>query len=341
MTHDHGRIDVHAHAAPPALSGFHDARFPALVIDGSDARLYRGGRAVRVLPPPAVSVDARLEALDAADLRHQVVSPIPPLICDVGDEALDVEWARLVNREIAAWVAPAPDRLSALGIVPLTHPGAAIEVLAEAQQLGMVGVQIDARAGERELDDPDLLEFFQAASELGMLVFVHPVALGAQSNWTPRIDQLELNFGIGLTSDTAIAAARLVFGGTLAASPGLAVCLAHGGGTFPWVLSRIAHLWDETHDATAAELARPVFVDSVVFRDENIRYLVDRLGADRVLFGTDHPMPGCDSLTGGTLAGLDADERALIESGNALGLLPALAERLVGRPEGQATVKTR
>lgn len=324
MSYVHERIDVHAHAAPSAISGFHDARFPALVVEGTHASLYRDGRAVRTLPPPAVSLEARLDALDTADLHHQVVSPIPPLICEIGEEQLDVEWSRLVNTSIAEWIAPAPERLSGMGIVPLTHPGSAVRGLAEARDLGLVGVQIDARAGSRELDDPDLLEFFQAAGELGMLVFVHPVALGATSNWSPRIDLLELNFGIGITSDTAIAAARLVFNGTVAASPGLTLCLAHGGGTFPWVLSRIAHLWDETHDTTAAELARPVYVDSVVFREENIRYLVERLGADRVLFGTDHPMPGSDSLRGETLRALPDHERVLIQSGNARRLLQGI-----------------
>ena len=313
------RVDVHAHfvfTPAPFAERFGDDRWPSVAFDGDHALLSRGGRVVRRLPPAGWSLTARIDALDAAALDRQVLSPVPPLICDWAGPELAAEWARHANRELANAVAAHPSRFTAMGTVPLNHPGVAVAVLEEAKQLGLVGVEIGTTAGGRELDHPDLLEFFQAAGELGMVVFIHPLVLGAHSDWTPRIDTLELTFGLGMTTDTAIAAARLVFGGTVSSSPGLSLCLAHGGGSFAWVLARIAHLWDRTHDTTAAELARPVYVDSVVFDQRNLRFLVDQLGADRVLFGTDHPLPGGDSLRGDTIAGLSADEYKLVAGGN-------------------------
>jgi len=44
--------------------------------------------------------------------------------------------------------------------------------------------------------------------------------------------------------------------------------------------------------------------------------LLEFFQADHVLFGTDHPMPGCGSLRGEVLNALSSDERGLIESGN-------------------------
>jgi aminocarboxymuconate-semialdehyde decarboxylase len=318
------RIDVHAHFAVP-LPLFADrhsaAGWPSLDFEKTSARLLRNGKAVRDLPPAAWSLDARVEELDRARLDHQLLSPIPPLMFESGQADLDTEWARHINTGLAHAAAKHPTRFSAIGIVPLSHPADAIQVMSEAKDQGLLGIQIGATAGERELDHSDLREFFQAAGELEMVIFVHPLALGPQAGWTARIDSLEITFGLGMTTDTAIAASRLVFGGTLLASPGLSVCLAHGGGSFAWLLTRIAHLWDSTHDLTADQMSQGVFVDSVVFDPRNLRYLVDRLGADRVLFGTDHPMAGSDSLTGTTLAELSAQDRQLVERDNARLLL--------------------
>src|SRR5260370_37580638 len=108
-----------------------------------------------------------------------------------------------------------------------------------------------------------------------MLVFVHPLMLGPETDWTDRISGLATRFGLGMGSDTAIAASRVVFGGVTGDCPDLRICLAHGGGTFVWAFSRIAHLWDSMNDVKAADLVRNVFVDSVVYRASNLRYLCD------------------------------------------------------------------
>ncbi|MFC0040057.1 amidohydrolase family protein [Actinomadura rayongensis] len=318
------RIDVHAHFIvdpPPFAERFGDDRWPSLTKDESGARLVRDSRPVRTLPAAALSLEARLPELDDTGIGHQVLSPAPPMICEVGDVEADAEWARRINLSMVETISDHPGRFSAFGIVPLSHPGEAVKVLAEMKDIGMVGVEIGTTAGTRELDHPDLTEFFQAAAELDLLVFVHPIVLGSTTPWTSRIDTLETTFGLGLTTDTAIAAARLAFGGMLARAPGVKICLAHGGGCFAWALTRIAHLWDANNSISAAELARSFYVDSVVFDPRNLRYLVDRLGADRILFGTDHPMPGSDSLKGDTLAELTPQARRQIESTNALNLL--------------------
>jgi len=232
------RIDIHAHIAvtpPPFAERYGDPRWPSLQIDGAVGRLYREGNVVRTLSAAAWSLEARLEDLDATRLDCQVVSPVPPMICETGAAGLDAEWARHLNRGIAAAVAQCPTRFAGLGTVPLGHPEQAVE--------------------------------------------------------------------------------------TMKACPGLSVCLSHGGGTFAWALPRIAHMWDARHDVTAAELVRNIYVDTVVFDAPNIRYLVDRLGADHVLFGTDHPMPGCDSLRGAALDQLGPAERQLIERDNICSLL--------------------
>lgn len=320
-----GRWDIHSHVAletPDFAERYGDPRWPMLAgaREPQTAELIRDGRVVRTVAPEGWSPERRVEAIEAAGLARQVLSPLPPLLCDWADGALGSEWARRLNDAIADFAA-VDDRLLAMGTVPLQDPDRAVGVLREAHTLGLVGVEIATTGGELELDDPRLTEFFAVAGELGMLVFVHPLIIGSDAGWTARITGQEVTFGLGMTTDTAIAATKLLFGGVLEANAGLKVCLAHGGGTLPWVLPRIARLWNSTHDTSTDALTEGLYVDTLVFEPDNIDYLVRRLGADHVLFGTDYPMPGGDSLDGAVFSHLPDAERAAVFGGNAARLL--------------------
>jgi aminocarboxymuconate-semialdehyde decarboxylase len=154
-----------------------------------------------------------------------------------------------------------------------------------------------------------------------MMVFVHPLILGTEAGWTSRITGAEVTFGLGMPTDTAIAAAKLVFGGVVEQSPELRICLAHGGGGFVWALTRISRLWDAQHERPVRDLVRNVFVDSVVYDPANVAYLRDVLGAEQIVFGTDYPLPAQDDLRGAVLARLSGDEAEQVWGGNAARLL--------------------
>ncbi len=318
------RIDFHAHVVvelPDFAEKFGDPRWPTFAVHDGVGQLTRDGQVQRSLPSAAWSARDRIDELDAAGLDRQVLSPVPPLICDWGEPELATEWADRINAEVAEVVREHPTRFSGLGTVPLHHPSQAVEVLSRAHGAGLSGVEIGTTAGDRELDHPDLREFFQAAEQLGMIIFVHPLILQAGADWSRRITGLAARFGLAMGTDTAIAASRLVFGGVTAACPELRVCLAHGGGTFFWALSRIAQLWDQGREESSAELTRNVFVDSVVYEPANLRYLNERLGPERILFGTDYPLPAQTELQGSILAALPQADADKIAGPNAAHLL--------------------
>jgi aminocarboxymuconate-semialdehyde decarboxylase len=318
-----GVVDVHTHMVPRLpehRAKLRDDRWPSFAVDGEIGRLSRDGQVVRTVGPAAWDMDARIAVMDSLGVRRHVLSPLPPLVCDWGEAPDATAWARAVNESIAATVAEHPDRFSGLGTVSLHHPDVLVAELEHVHALGLSGVEIGTSGGGRELDDPALYPFFEAAEALGMRLFVHPLILGSEAGWTERISGHEVTFGLGMGTDTAIAAARLVFGGVTARYPGLSVCLAHGGGTFVWALPRIARLWDRPDRDpahTAARLSAGIVVDTVLYDPHNVEFLVAALGADRLLFGTDFPLPAQDDLAGGVLSGLDSETRGRVARDNA------------------------
>jgi aminocarboxymuconate-semialdehyde decarboxylase len=322
-----GVIDVHTHVIPDLPDHavrLADDRWPSFTVDGAVGRLSRDGSVVRTVGPAAWDMTARIAEMDRAGVQRHVLSPIPPLICDWGSAADAASWARHLNDSIAAMVRARPDRFSGLGTVSLHHPDAALDELDHVTEAGLCGVEIGTDAGGRELDDPVLLPFFAKAERLGLLLFVHPLILGAVTSFTDRIRGHELTFGLGMGTDTAIAAGRLAFGGVTRACPRLRICLAHGGGTFFWALARIARLWDRADRPAAdrtATLTASIVVDSVVYDPRNVGYLVGALGPERVLFGTDFPLPAQDDLSGAVLRELSGKEREQILGENAARLI--------------------
>jgi aminocarboxymuconate-semialdehyde decarboxylase len=318
------RIDFHTHVVvglPDFAARYGDPRWPSFTVDKDVGRLTRDGAVVRSLAASAWSLSRRIEDMDKAGIDAQVLSPVPPLVCDWPPPEPARQWTAYLNEGIAAMVAADPRRFAGLGTVPLQHPDLAVTSLERAHRLGLAGVEIGTDAGGRELDHPALRPFFAAAERLGMIVFVHPLILGAQAGWTDRISGAEVTFGLGMTTDTAIAAARLVFGGVTEQHPDLRICLAHGGGTFFWAFPRIAALWDRRAERTASDLIGNVYADSVLYQPENVVHLCRRIGADHVVFGTDYPLPAQDDLAGGALRDLRPEDAELVSGGTAAGLL--------------------
>jgi len=326
-----GITDVHAHVFPRDVRAPGGAApWPRLEVDGAETgRLMIGNDVFRRVTSTLWDVPARLAELDALGVDLQVVSPVPVTLDVPGDVAAEVGYHRLLNEGIAEIVAQAPDRLVGLGAVPMQDVDAALAELEHlVGDLGLAGVEIGASVRGRELDDPYLRPFFAAAAELGALVFVHP--LGGGDGAIRRTGQ-PYDFGLGMLTDTAMAASALVFGGVLDACPELQVLLAHGCGTFAWAfprLSRGSSLGGDSSSGDHEQLIRRLWVDTLVFEPEHLGLLARRFGADHVLVGSDHPfipgqLEGARDLVAAAvrLGALSDEQGAGVLNGNARALL--------------------
>jgi aminocarboxymuconate-semialdehyde decarboxylase len=331
-------LDVHAHAMPMPLlrwlagRGLADldrADRGAVVLDPRVSGIGPG--AVLPLARSQHQVARRLEEMDAAGVSHHAVSLPPFLFCSTADDGdLVAQVVARGNEELAGYVAQAPGRLVALGSVPLGWPGAAAEARRCLDELGMAGIAIGSRGAGRDLDHPAYEELWALLAERGAFVFLHPSGVPDGH----RLREFYLAQLAGYPMETALAVSRLIFGGVLDRH-GLTLCLAHGGGCLPAIRGRLDKGWRSkeiarTTTVEPSRLADRLYYDTAVFSTPTLARLVEDVGVDHVLLGTDHPFELGDPTPRETVRALalgDKDTRAIEWE---------TAARLLGLGEGVA-----
>lgn len=243
-----------------------------------------------VYRPKFAGVDARLRAMDAMGIDMQAVSPAPFYHYWAGRE-LAGKIVASANDGISALCARRPDRLVGLAMLSMQYPDLAVEQLDHAiSTLKLKGAIISTHVNDSELGDPKFDSLWSKAEQLGALMFMHP----AGCTLGERLSPYYLSNLIGNPADTTIALAHLVFAGVFDRFPRLKLCAAHGGGYFPFYVSRFDYGWKvrpESHtcrDAPSRYLNR-IWFDSLVYSPEQLEFLIRRAGAAQVVIGTDYP----------------------------------------------------
>jgi aminocarboxymuconate-semialdehyde decarboxylase len=281
------RWDVHNHAVPrEAVELLRGGGFPITV----EGNVMEADRVRAELTPVFTDAAAKLEQLESLGLEAAVVSGSPALFAYEADAGRGAELCRAVNAGLAALCGHAPERLRWIAHVPLQSPEAAAEVLAEARSAGAVGAQIGTSVAGTPLSDAGLDPFWSAAEEHDLALMLHP----AYNNPHPGLEGFHLQNAIGNQLETTIAAERLIVTGTLDRHPGVRLLLVHAGGYIPWQGGRLRHA-----ATVRAELADSppdpheywgrIFVDTITHDAASLRFLLERLGTENVVMGTDLP----------------------------------------------------
>jgi aminocarboxymuconate-semialdehyde decarboxylase len=328
--------DVHAHCIPDAFLNLLREEGPELGIELVSEE--RGESAViadrvKLAPfrPILGDMDARLAKMDATGIDLQFLSGWIDLTAYALPAAQAARYSRRFNEILAAEAARHPDRFLALGTAPLQAPRAAAEELVHAvKELGMAGVQIATTVDQTDLDEAGLDPFWEAAEALRCLVVLHPCNPLAGVDLTRNF----LDNMVGRPAESTIAVAHLLFSGVLERYPDLVVCVVHGGGFVPYQLGRmqrgfeaVPHLTARNIETAPTELARRLYYDTVLHDVGALAFLVERMGADHVVAGTDYPfeMGDPDPLaTVRGIPGLSDEQRHLITEGNVARILDGI-----------------
>ncbi len=202
------------------------------------------------------------------------------------------------NDYVAAAVRRHPDRLVGFGVVQPLDGGAAAEV-ARCARLGLSGIgEMNADAQGWELLDDAVQPVVRACVDADLPWNLHcsePVGHSYPGKGSS-------------TPDRVMAFAQR--------HPDLRLICAHLGGGLPLYahVPEVRQVCERLYFDTAAQ---PFVYEASVYRA-----LVDAVGAERILLGSDHPLLDVPRYLGALDdAGLDERERALITGGNAALLL--------------------
>jgi aminocarboxymuconate-semialdehyde decarboxylase len=323
-------VDVHAHAIVPEATrdaAPAEAWRPRVWRDGDRQVFEVGGREVRSAVREWSDLARILADQDAAGTDVVVLSPLVLLLAYEAEAGEGLRRCRIQNDGLARLVREGGGRVAALGAVPLQEPQLAASELRELMADGVLdGVEVAASVRGRFLGDDAFQPFWAAAEETGALVFVHPTTRGFDA---PVFGDHYLWNAVGNPLETTVTAAHLVLTGTMERHPQLNVVLAHGGGAILALRGRLRHAHavqpqarSRLRESPEASLRR-FFYDTVVHDPGLLRALVETVGAERVLCGSDHPFDMGDLRPADSVraAGLSPAEEEAVLGGNAARLL--------------------
>ena len=320
-------VDIHTHIVPrdwPRLDGV-----PWLRLDSErEAMIMVGDKEFRAIGAQCWDTAARQADMAEDRVDLQVISPTPVFFCYDSPPRLAAKVCRIFNDLTLAMAQSAPDFLLPFCQVPLQDPDLACAELDRARAAGHAGVEIGNHVGDADLDDEKIVQFLQHCAATDTPVFVHPWDMPAG----PRVSRWMAQWLTGRPAETHLSILALILGGVFDRVPEtLKICFAHGGGSFPFWLGRADNAWHQRNDVVRGASQHPpshylnrFWVDSVVFDPAALRLLVEVMGEDRVMLGSDYPYPLGERPAGQVVRAasfLTPVQREKLLGGNALGFL--------------------
>ncbi|KAG5658736.1 hypothetical protein KAF25_007289 [Fusarium avenaceum] len=318
-------VDIHTHMYPPSYIRILESRSNIPLVrkfpQASDPRLILLEAEVKALEeatqnpeakPPGrpltshyASLAQKVHFMDTHKIDVSVISLANPWL-DFLSPSESGDIAESVNQEFSRMCGEHPGRLFFFGTLPLT---AALEtVLASIKHLQTLkycrGVILGTSGLGKGLDDPDLLPIFEALAQTNMTIFLHPHYGLPNDVWGPRASAEYghvLPLALGFPMETTIAVARMYLAGVFDRVPDLRMILAHSGGTLPFLAGRIEscimHDGQLLREGKLAKgrrtiwevLKEQIYLDAVIYSEVGLRAAIQASGADRLMFGTDHP----------------------------------------------------
>lgn len=292
-------IDIHNHFFPrtwPDLAArYGTPNWPWIKhAENGEADIMLGDRFFRHIYAACWDPDVRLKEMDQDGIDMQIMSATPVLFAYERPAEQALDCARLFNDAALELCAAGKGRLKSLCQVPLQDIEASCKELSRCMRAGHVGVQIGNHVGEKNLDDPGIVTFLHHCADEGAAVLVHPWDMLGQQ----RMPKYMMPWTVGMPAETQLGIVAMILGGAFDKLPAkLKICFAHGGGSFAFLLGRMENAWKH-HPAARGVCELPpsryvdrFSVDSAVFDARALQFLIETMGTERVMLGSDYPFP--------------------------------------------------
>ncbi len=323
-------IDLHNHVIPLTLidaARREPGRYGMRVEDRDGKIFYERRGKLSELRPGFCNAEAKLAAMDEMGITIAALSAAPPIFLHHLPLDAAAAAATLINDGIAQFVANNPTRFRGMAYLPMQHPEAAIAELERVvREYKFKAVEIATSIDGAQLAEKKFRPILRTIEQLGCFVFTHPYQCSAKGG----MEDYDFYNLLGFPFDTTLMVSHLMFSGALDELKTLKFVLSHGGGYIPYQIGRLAHGYkireSTRRDAktSPSDLLRRFYFDALTHDAQAARYLIDKVGADRVVIGTDHPFDmGPENLLRSIddIPGLTGDERRQICEGTATTLL--------------------
>ena len=318
-------VDIHTHMYPPSyikilesrttiplVRKFAQAPDPRLILLAAEVELLEDATKGssdklpgRPLTSHYASLAQKLHFMDTHQIDISVLSLANPWL-DFVEPNQSGGIAASINEEFSGMCAAHPGRLYFFAALPLTAPLQDIlGAIKHVQSLRYCrGIILGTSGLGKGLDDPDLLPIFQAVASAKLVIFLHPHYGLPNEVWGPRASAEYghvLPLALGFPMETTIAVTRMYLSGVFDQVRELQLLLAHSGGTLPFLAGRIEScIFHDGHLVREGKVGKDrrtvwdvlreqVYLDAVVYSDVGLKAAIDASGADRLMFGTDHP----------------------------------------------------
>lgn len=291
-------IDIHSHLFPYTSEKQAKSigpNWPWLRLDSKEKGMIMShGKEFRPVHSALWDPIKRIEDLDAAQIDTQIVCNTPIIFGYKDPEEEGIKASRLFNDLTMEFCQYSPDRLKALCQVPLQNIDASCREVEKSKADGHVGVQIGNHVGAKDLDNEGLVTFLHHCADIGMPVLVHPWDMMTDD----RMKNYMLPWLVAMPAETQLSILSLILSGAFERLPkSLKLCFAHGGGSFAYILGRVDNAW-KYRDIVRKDCPNlpssytdRFSVDSLTFNDEALSLLINVMGDNRVMLGSDQPFP--------------------------------------------------
>lgn len=325
-------VDTHSHIVPSDMwnTMLREGQRYGVEITGDEKRRIvrlEGSSHTRPMYMPLTHDAQRIATMDAQGVDVQVLAGYVDFSGYTMPLDLGIKFSELQNETIAGVVAGNPDRYAGAANVPLQDAKAAILVMERAaSQYGFKAAQIATYLGpSRFLDDPALDPFWQAAQEMKVLLIFHPY----DEQPAAGLREYFLHNCIGYPLASTVAITRMILGGVFTRFPDLMVKVPHGGGFLPAVIERLRHAADfrpeprsKGYAGDPLEVMKRLYYDTLTFSPGALRYLVELVGAERLMLGSDYPFEMAETdPVGITKAGVPEAQHDAVLGGTAARIL--------------------
>jgi len=323
------RIDVHTHfQCLDFVKHLHGrSMLPKSLLDGGNYIIQCAAGLTVPAIPKLINMEEKLRdmeqmKIDVAVLSHGI--PFGPDVLD-GQEADD--WAKRINDNLAEIIDRYPGKFVGFGSIGFGDCQQSIaEVDRCIKKLGFKGIQVFSNVSNKLLDSSEFAPVLKHIGMLGVPMHLHP-AIPLNRVGLESASQF---LSLGFPYDTSLNTVRLIQSGLLDETPDLKLIVAHIGGVLPYLIGRIgtysapSRLFPDTSllKYPIEHYLHKLYVDTVCYHIEALECCYKVIGAEHMLYGTDHPFGPYD-VPAELVEQLNCSpsERELIYHGNAERLL--------------------